>query len=389
MEAKTEPSRSTRGARRWGIYAIGLLVALAGLFLAVGGAFLVARGGSWYFLVAGIFLLVSGVLVLRARPSGAWLYAVVYAATIVWALWDVGLAFWPLVSRLFAFGVIGLLLALAYPELVRSAGRRPARGAPAAVAAVLAVALAATAASAFFPKNVVPASETAAGPVPVPPGGGQKNWAAWAGTEQGTRFAALDQINRGNVQQLQVAWTAHTGDIPQSNGSGAEDQNTPLQIGDTLYVCTPYSKVLALDADTGEQRWKYDARARSPNWQRCRGLGYFEDAPAAAAPASAPGTGAAAADCRRRLFLPTIDARLIALDADTGKPCEGFGAHGTVDLSAGMGRITDGWYQQTSTPLVADRYVIVGGRVADNWSTDEPSGVVRAFDVHTGQLAWA
>jgi quinate dehydrogenase (quinone) len=69
----------------------------------------------------------------------------------------------------------------------------------------------------------------------------------------------------------------HTGDIPQSNGSGAEDQNTPLQIGDTLYVCTPYSKVLALDVDSGKEKWRYDSKATAPNWQRCRGLGYFED----------------------------------------------------------------------------------------------------------------
>ncbi|MBX4389620.1 hypothetical protein K4H03_26450, partial [Mycobacterium tuberculosis] len=88
-------------------------------------------------------------------------------------------------------------------------------------------------------------------------------------------FAALDQINKQNVNQLQVAWVAHTGDIPQSNGSGAEDQNTPLQIGDTLYVCTPYSKVLALDVDSGKEKWRYDSKSSSPNWQRCRGLGYY------------------------------------------------------------------------------------------------------------------
>jgi glucose dehydrogenase len=97
-------------------------------------------------------------------------------------------------------------------------------------------------------------SATQAVPVkPVAPGEQQKNWEHWGNTTHGDRFAALDQINKQNVNQLQVAWVAHTGDIPQSNGSGAEDQNTPLQIGDTLYVCTPYSKVLALDVDSGKE----------------------------------------------------------------------------------------------------------------------------------------
>ncbi|VTR22742.1 Quinate/shikimate dehydrogenase (quinone) [Serratia fonticola] len=75
-----------------------------------------------------------------------------------------------------------------------------------------------------------------------------------------------------------MAWIAHTGDIPQSNGSGAEDQNTPLQVGNTLYVCTAYGKVLSLEADTGKQQWSFDPKASAPNWQRCRGLGYYDNA---------------------------------------------------------------------------------------------------------------
>jgi quinate dehydrogenase (quinone) len=128
----------------------------------------------------------------------------------------------------------------------------------------------------FKPQTLVAANEPV--PVkPVAPGEQQKNWEHWGNTTHGDRFAALDQINKQNVSDLKVAWVAHTGDIPQSNGSGAEDQNTPLQIGDTLYVCTPYSKVLALDVDSGKEKWRYDSKATAPNWQRCRGLGYFED----------------------------------------------------------------------------------------------------------------
>lgn len=205
-------------------------------------------------------------------------------------------------------------------------------------------------------------------------------WAHWGNTTAGNRFAALDQINKGNIDKLQVAWTFRTGDIPQSTGAGAEDQNTPLQIGDTVYTCTAYGKVFALDADTGAQRWKFDPQGTAPNWQRCRGLGYSETA------ASSDNQLAA---CTKRLFLPTGDARLIAINAETGKPCEEFGNSGTVDLTTDMGEVKPGYYQQTSTPLVAGDVVIVGGRVADNYSTGEPPGVVRAYEVRSGELVWA
>ena len=216
---------------------------------------------------------------------------------------------------------------------------------------------------------------------PVAPGTEQKDWAHWGNTTAGNRFAALDQINKGNIDKLQVAWTFRTGDIPQSTGAGAEDQNTPLQIGDTVYTCTAYGKVFALDADTGAQRWKFDPQGTAPNWQRCRGLGYSD--------ASATPTAEQPSACTKRLFLPTGDARLIALNAETGQPCEEFGNKGTVDLTTDMGEVKPGYYQQTSTPLVAGDVVIIGGRVADNYSTGEPPGVVRAYDVRSGELVWA
>ncbi|MGY1424333.1 membrane-bound PQQ-dependent dehydrogenase, glucose/quinate/shikimate family [Lysobacter sp. A289] len=394
-----------------------VLVLLCGTFMAIGGGRLLMLGGSPYFVLAGIGLVVAAVLMFRRRAAGTWLYALVMLATLGWALWDVGLAFWPLVSRLFAFGVLSLLVALAWPALTGTRNR----GAWIA-AAVLVVALVATAIRAFQPSPIVQASGPYPAVTPVSPAAAQKEWRHWGNTTAGTHFAALDQINRDNVGQLQVAWTARTGDIPESTGSGAEDQNTPLQIGDTLYVCTAYGKVLALDVDTGEEAWRFDPHATAPNWQRCRGLGYHEQlagtaapdaldeigeaaaTPAPATPATATASASASASasvdpvgrqalastsCSKRLFLPTLDARLIALDADSGQPCADFGDNGTVDLGIDMGEIKPGYYQQTSTPLVAGDLVIVGGRVADNFSVGEPPGVVRAYHAVTGELAWA
>ncbi|WP_312267818.1 glucose/quinate/shikimate family membrane-bound PQQ-dependent dehydrogenase [Pseudescherichia sp.] len=355
----------------------GLLI-IIGLAIGIPGIKLVSLGGSVYFLVMGVAMLISALLIIKNRTSGIVLYALAFIASAIWAVSDAGWDFWPLFSRLFTFGVLAFLAALLWPFLTASTNKKPAFG----LAAAIALALLVSAGWMFKPQTLVTANEDV--PVqPVAKGSQQTDWKHWGNTTHGDRFAALDQINKQNVNQLEVAWTAHTGDIPQSNGSGAEDQNTPLQVGDTLFVCTPYSKVLALDVDSGKEKWRYDSKATAPNWQRCRGLGYYEDAQAVPVPAAQP------AACARRLFLPTTDARLIAINADNGQPCADFGDNGAVDLSIGMGEVKPGYYQQTSTPLVAGNVVVVGGRVADNYSTGEPPGVVRAYDVHTGKLAWA
>jgi len=376
---------------RWYWLAVALLMLLMGLYLTIGGGILLGKGGSWYFVLMGLAMLASATLLLARRRAGAHLYALAFVLSMVWAWWDAGWEFWPLVSRLMVFAVLGLLVALGYAQLeagklvMNDYGRLGA----AVSVVVLGLGIVATAVSAFSPKGVIAPEVTE-----VPSVGSMEikasDWTDWGQGPAGQRFAAVEQISRDNVDKLAVAWTARTGDVPQSTGSGAEDQNTPQQIGDRLYVCTAYGKVLALDVDTGEEKWKFDPEARSPNWQRCRGLGYFDGNEAAIKASGALGKPRdAVPGCRRRLFLPTIDARLIALDPDSGKPCTDFGKDGVVDLTEGMGEVKQGWYQQTSAPLVAENLVIVGGRVADNFSTDEPSGVVRAFDVHSGRLVWA
>ncbi|KOC30603.1 glucose dehydrogenase [Comamonas testosteroni] len=376
---------------RWYWLAVALLMLLMGLYMTIGGGVLLGKGGSWYFVLMGLALLASATLLLARRRAGAHVYALAFVLTLVWAWWDAGWEFWPLVSRLMVFAVLGLLVALGYAQLeagklvMNDYGRLGA----AVSVVVLGLGIVATAVSAFSPKGVIAPEVTevpSVSSMELKP----SDWTDWGQGPAGQRFAALEQISRNNVDKLAVAWTARTGDVPQSTGSGAEDQNTPQQIGDRLYVCTAYGKVLALDVDTGEEKWKFDPEAKSPNWQRCRGLGYFDGNEATIKASGALGKPAdAAPGCRRRLFLPTIDARLIALDPDSGKPCTDFGKDGVLDLTQGMGEVKEGWYQQTSAPLVAENLVIVGGRVADNFSTDEPSGVVRAFDVHRGKLVWA
>lgn len=382
------------GASTFILVGLGLIIALLGLALAAGGLKLASLGGSWYFLAGGLAMAVSGVLIARRKPAGAWWFAAFLVATAIWALADVGLVFWPLFSRLFMFAAMGLVVALVYPLLVRAAGAAPGRGAY-GVAAVLAVALLVAAGNLFVAHPSVAPTGNGPGLTPVDPARAQKDWAHYGNTEGGSRFAALDQINRANVDQLQLAWTYHTGDVAESNGNGAEDQLTPLQVGNKVFICTPHNNLIALDADSGKAMWKQPINARSAVWQRCRGMAYF-DAGAAIVQPTQPGSSAisavnlpAAANCQRRLLTNTIDARLIAVDADTGAFCQGFGDNGQVDLKVGLGSVPDSYYQLSSAPLMAGTTVVVGGRVADNVQTDMPGGVIRGFDVITGQMRWA
>ncbi|WP_329957402.1 PQQ-binding-like beta-propeller repeat protein [Gibbsiella quercinecans] len=157
-------------------------------------------------------------------------------------------------------------------------------------------------------------------------------------------------------------------------------------------MCTPLNKVIALDATTGKERWRFDPKMQitdsNKEWKRCRGVGYTEIAPdAATANAAAPD---AAAVCRKRIVSTTNDGRLFEVDAETGKPCEDFGTNGFVNLKEGIGSSPeDGSYYLTSAPLVADGVIMVGGKINDNMSVGEPSGVVRGYDARTGKVIWA
>ena len=363
-----------------------------GLLFVAGGGYLATLGGSLYFLLAGLGMIAASVLMFKQRLSGVWLFAAVMVASIVWALLDAGLVFWPLVSRLFALAVLSLVVALAYPSLRKANGLSGNGGY--ALGAVLAVAIAGGFWGMFLPHATVSATGDGPGLTKVDPANAQKDWAHYGNDEGGSRFAALDQINRSNVADLVPAWTYQTGDVAISDGNGAEDQLTPLQVGDKVFICTPHNNLIALDADTGKELWKNNIDAKSAVWQRCRGLAYFD----ASAPVAQPTDGstpavpvavAPGAACQRRLLTNTIDARLIAVDADTGKFCQDFGTNGQVDLKAGLGNVPDSFYQLSSAPLMAGTTVVVGGRVADNVQTDMPGGVIRGFDVITGAMRWA
>ncbi len=371
------------GAGGWLLRVVGGLLILASLPLLWGGAELIGLGGSQYYLIAGLGVLITGILFVLRNKAATIVYGVVFAGTILWALWEAGFQFWPQIPRLVAPTVLALIVVLCAPLFPN--GWRKTFSLP--IAGILALCLVATGLFAFQPHGVLQGQVT---------GGGNKlaaedhatEWRAYGHTLAGTRFSQANQITPENADKLEIAWTFRTGDTPVE---GAEDQNTPLMVHDTVYSCTAHNIVHALDAETGELRWKFDAKAEGPLWQRCRGVSYYEPAAPVEGqlPATTPAAIEAAAECAQRIVMTTIDARLIELDAKTGKLCSGFGTNGTVDLKQGMGEIKPGFYFQTSAPTVAKDLVIVGGWVWDGVETGEPSGAVRAFSASTGELVWA
>jgi len=219
-------------------------------------------------------------------------------------------------------------------------------------------------------------------PVPAPQPLG--DWPAYGRDPGGARFSPLTQIDRTNVTRLQVAWTYHAG-IPDMSSMSHRPPSlevTPLVVDGLMYVITPTGIVAALDPATGVERWHYDAGVdphRGYGDFASRGVSFWRDT--RTAPVN---------PCARRIFAATIDARLVALDAATGKPCPGFGAGGVVDLRKGLRAPPDefAFYEVTSPPAIAGDLVITGSAVADNTNLAPASGEVRAFDARTGALKW-
>ena len=208
------------------------------------------------------------------------------------------------------------------------------------------------------------------------------DWSAYGHDAGGTRYSSLTQINRSNVQQLKPAWTYHTGALqPESAlNKKAAFESTPILVEGKLYLSTPFDQVIALDPVTGKEWWKFDPqinRSSSYSEVTSRGVTAWSDQNARA---SDP--------CRLRIFIGTIDGRLLAVDGKTGKLCSGFGAQGQVDLTRDVELRDRGDYQVTSAPTVTRDLVIVGSAIGDNRAVDLERGIVRAFDARTGALRW-
>ncbi|WP_404421208.1 glucose/quinate/shikimate family membrane-bound PQQ-dependent dehydrogenase [Thalassospira australica] len=363
------------------------LLALIGLALGAGGVWLIMLGGSWYYALAGLAFLVAAVLSFTKRPAVLPFYAVFMIASLGWAVWEVGFDWWQLGPRGGLIVLIGLWMAMPVYRKTLSVGKpvpevKPARSFVLEGSIVLAIVIAVY--SMMNNPNAIK-GQLNESPVVSNPDLGSNilpgDWHQYGRTPYGQRYSPLDQITVENVTELQQAWVFQTGDVRRSEDVPETTyQVTPLKIDNTLYLCTPHSWAMAIDAKTGQEKWRFDPEVPdNPDRQHqtCRGVTFYQDR---VVDGDVP--------CASRVYLPTSDARLIALDANNGEICRDFGDQGTVHLETGMPYNPAGYYYSTSPPVIADGKIIIGGAVNDNYSTKSQSGVIRAYDVDTGELVW-
>ena len=371
-----------RGIGWLAVVILGLVLGLIGIALTIGGAWLIALRGSPYYLLAGLGLIAAGIFIARRRVLGAWIYLAVFIATLVWAVWEVGLQGWPLVPRIVAPAVLMLLVIAAMPVLSPGRiGRRMSLGGLAAFALLLVVGGVAIA-QANKPASplALPEADTQmVEPALLTTGA---DWPAYGGSYSARRYSPLTEITPENVGHLERVWTAHTGDLPSAAAAGKYGaETTPLKVGGSLYLCSAKNILIALDPATGKERWRHDPKVPDsaiPYTAACRSVSYYV----------VPGADPAEA-CATRIIEGTLDARLIAVDARNGLPCEGFGKGGQVDTKANMGSTPAGMVSITSAPTIVRDVIVTGHQILDGQMRDAPSGVILGYDAKTGEQRWA
>ncbi|MBB2206274.1 pyrroloquinoline quinone-dependent dehydrogenase [Gluconacetobacter takamatsuzukensis] len=208
------------------------------------------------------------------------------------------------------------------------------------------------------------------------------DWPAYGRDTDATRFSPLEQITPENVGRLSRAFVYHTGSKPapgQVNKWAAE--TTPIKVGDGLYMCSAMNDIVKLDPATGKEVWRHDAGvkyASIPYTAACKGVVYYTSS---SVPEGQP--------CHNRILEGTLDMRLIEVDADTGKLCEGFGYHGQVNLMKGMGESVPGFVSMTAPPPIVNGAIVVNHEVLDGQRRWAPSGLIRGYDAETGKFLWA
>jgi quinoprotein glucose dehydrogenase len=206
-------------------------------------------------------------------------------------------------------------------------------------------------------------------------------WRAYAGTTRGMKYSPLDQITKGNIQDLRIVWQSPSPELELQKSSpvtrSSRNENTPLMANGVLYTVTGLGVIAAIDPGTGQTRWVYNPESYKlgrPNngGFMTRTFGYWTD-----------GT-------IERLLVGTHDAYLLSIDARTGKLDPAFGSGGRIDLTAGIRDANRSLNYSARDALVAGDIVVAGASISDSFRDyrQQPPGYVKAFDVRTGRLLW-
>jgi quinoprotein glucose dehydrogenase len=367
----------------WAASLLAIVMALIGVVLAIGGAWLVMLGGSLFYLIAGIALLVSAWLLFRGRLLGGWIYIGLFVLSAIWGFAESRGNAWAMIPWLIAPLVILIAVLLVMPTLTRTKNRWKFAGGGIALAALFVI-------LSFAILGSSGGTAVAALPVQSSPGMGDPSvqavggdWPDYGGTNAAWRFSPLTQIDASNAGKLTKVWEVHTGGLPTDPDYtklyGTE--NTPLKVGNLLYTCTAKNVIIALDAATGKPVWRVDPKVPDkwiPYTTACRGVAYYRT----------PGA-AAGSLCAGRIIEGTLDSRLIAVDALTGKACTDFNGSGEQDTKIGMGPVYPGLATINSAPTIVRGIIVVPHQILDGQCRCSPSGVIQGFDAKTGKLAWA
>lgn len=210
-----------------------------------------------------------------------------------------------------------------------------------------------------------------------------RGWHHYGGGPHGMQYSGLAQVNTDNVQQLEEAWRFRTGELGQGHREAFAFQANPILVEGRLYFPTGSAIVFALDPATGKELWRYDPeidRSKPHAEIANRGVTSWVD------PDADPNT-----ECRHRIFVGTLDARLIALDGATGRPCRDFGEQGQFWLNEGVRADEDSDsvnYTVTSPPVIVGDIVVVGSAIGDNRAVESELGIVRGIDARSGEERW-
>jgi len=207
-------------------------------------------------------------------------------------------------------------------------------------------------------------------------------WDHYGGGQHGTQYSSLSEITRDNVAGLEEVWRYRTGELGQGHREPFAFQANPILVEGRLYLPTGSAIVIALDPATGEEIWRHDPeidRTRPHAEIANRGVTSWIDPEAIL---DSP--------CRHRIFVGTLDARLIALDGVTGEPCKDFGENGQVWLNNDIRVEEETWveFTVTSPPVVVENVVVIGSAIGDNQAVESALGIVRGIDARTGKERW-
>ncbi|MFW6413273.1 MAG: pyrroloquinoline quinone-dependent dehydrogenase [Oceanicaulis sp.] len=220
----------------------------------------------------------------------------------------------------------------------------------------------------------------AIGLVPLAALADQPVWTQFHGDLASSKFSNAASFTPETIDDLERAWEYHTGDV--SDGSGDLPATvwsaTPVYANDTLYLGTPFYRIVALDPATGTERWSYDSEseleALTQPALKNRGVAYWD--------------GGGSGRCAKRVYLGTMDAELHAVDADTGERCEGFGEGGVLDVNQ-WNEVNDRFpFSLLQPPTVAGDVLLLGWAGKDWEYSVAPPGNLLAVDARTGELLW-